>query len=215
MRIAQYLINKWFTKCVAVICGICIIKRLYLRLYYRYFNYPSCKLGLPICGCYFDLKKNGKKFLYSLGNNYGSIVMISMGIQSHIYINDSKVAQKLLKNSQLFNRPIFHNFDSNYFSFTFLSGTQWMKRRGFINKTFLKLAKSSIILQCTRRAMRKYVFCEIEEHIKNNKIWYPKSCVNYLSFNTIFYLLFGVEIEKNEGMYTSYIKIVSSKLEKA
>eukprot|EP01084_Bolivina_argentea_P173746 300968_1 len=188
--------------------GLICARKIILKIYYeKYKRLPPTRFGLPLFGCFLELIKNPDKFLILIGKTYPDICSVQIGRKLTIFVNNSSFSHEILKKECSLNRPKRIAYgrpkDSRFLSR--VNGLDWQTRRKYGTAKLFRITNSDFLSNAVDYSLNNYIYNIINNCIHNNKLWYPNKSVRYITFNTIFMALFGVNMSINDPFFNEWI----------
>ena len=213
--------KKAFLICIALL----VLKVIYDELYKKYKKYPP---GPHFFSSFFFYRflligkvLNILKFNDELIKKYGKDGILYQKIlgMDVCKICSSKVARQILNNKSVLSRPVniknkanpslhIEMTDNKTFPFSTLNGNKWENRRRLAQSILFRMCKAKYINNIINNSLEKVVFKEIDQIMENNELFYPSKWMKYLSFNTMFHVNFGRDIDINDELYINLNRII-------
>ena len=198
------------------LCGLSILRILYLKLQSKIYHYPPQLYGLPFIGSFTTLWIWKEKFRTSILPKYGDIVKYNIGPLSFVKINDIKLGRKIfdvaVDRAELFHL-IFRNAGVQPF-FGFENGHKWSTRRKVIANGLTTMLEKSKVDANISHVLKNIIYEELDKrlHESNNGeiLWYPHKFLLNIAFNTIFLALFNKTLKLDDPLFDEYCNHVST-----
>eukprot|EP01084_Bolivina_argentea_P190851 327856_1 len=209
ITVSQLIRKQKYFKVIFTVFSLLTARKLFWKLYYKYYNYPPGPLNfwIPFFGQFFTFGNNGYKLIYNNAQKYGKIMTIPMGLSNIIYINDLELSKTLLQSGlcDFRNTPIGDTI-------SFANNKEWRIRRKLLTSTLFTLMKTSFVLTNIKYALSICLLTQNTQNInKTNEyfLWHPKTDLQYISFMNTTKAIWGKTFEINDPFVVKWIGHVS------
>ena len=221
---------KKFAKCtiIALACYSCV--RYAADIIYRHYKgYPNGPWGLPIIGVGPKLFSDG--YLINNCGFYGALTYLKVFQIQFIFVNESRVAKKLIFNKKEFadHFELFKNKknklglaltggDVSSCQFVDINGPMWKKRRQYAMIALIRFCDSKFMNQIIHDLMNQHIFRQLNNICDNSggkskNIWHPNELCKYLTLNTVYYANFGKSLDINDVKYQQLKTVIEQTAE--
>ena len=200
----------WFHKTL-VVCGLGVCL-LVSRVIYKAVNgkinkSPPQLYGLPVFGSLFTLFYYKNKFRESILPKYGDLVTYNILHFKYYKINDLNLASKLLSATGAGHRAkivdqVYTNIGIEPDFSMINDDKKWSYRRKKFMQSLTKVLNSSTVETEITKILNTVTFNYLNSKLNENNqfLWYPRQSIRNITFNIIYYSLFG----KILGMYADH-----------
>eukprot|EP01084_Bolivina_argentea_P131322 231815_1 len=203
----QYPRISKYSKYIGLLFAMFGTRYVLLKTYYKIRKYPPGPIGLPFFGSFMFYVSKPKECL-SYFATYGQITTVSLMQSTNIFINDAKLAKRILKDKQLANHWENHNRFREIGGFDILNGSQWWDRRKYVLKTLFSITSSSFTLQHISGSIQKYFDQYPSDYDQQFK---TRQFSAFVAFNNVFSAIYGVNLEMNDPLIGDYVAATSKK----
>ena len=198
-----------------IVCGLSILRILYLKLQTKIYHYPPQLYGLPFIGSFATLWIWKSKFRTSILPKYGDVVKYNIGPLSFVKINDIKLGRKIfdiaLDRAELF-QSIFTNAGVKPF-FAFENGHAWSTRRKEIASGLTTMLQKSQVDANISHVLKNIIYEELDKRLDESNngeiMWNPHKFLVNIAFNTIFLALFNKTLKLDDPIFDEYCRCVT------
>ena len=207
-----------FFKNTLKICGISccylIIRGVCIKLWRKYKLLPPGPVGYPIFGCFLSMAMKGHNFyidIARINNCKYKLCTLPLGSLQCILINDDKLMKQILNDEHTQWRP--HNLlamDATADLSKMHGGSEWRERRKFFQTNLITMLNKKYLDKNIKLLMNQFLIPKLDKianQMENNKnIWHWAGDFQFFTFNIMFNCVFGDFMEKNDAVYTQYMK---------
>ena len=165
---------------------------------------------MPFFGCFLSYGTKPRQFLTSISNDYGPITSVPLLQANNIFINDAKLAKRLLKDKRLANHWQNHNKLREIGGFDIENGEKWTQRRKYVSQTLFSILKSSFVLNHVKESINDYFQNNPIDKIATVKM---KKIVSYIALNNVFSAIFGKNLSYNDPFIKDMTQATFKKFE--
>eukprot|EP01084_Bolivina_argentea_P235161 395792_1 len=200
---------------------------IYQKISNKLSNMPPGPYNLPFIGALpWTMLNYNKDDAFStsieLAKQYGDIATYEIFGLKQIMISNAQLVKHVVTKYKAISstkhvvkgQPLFTAKDGEE-NFSNLNGAEWSQRRKLFLSVFNKMLTTKFMNKVTGNAIKKVLFPEIVQHIKEKKPYFPKHTMKYLSFQTVFYANFNRFIDKNDEVYIKFRNAIELNLDLA
>eukprot|EP01084_Bolivina_argentea_P246247 412149_1 len=214
MGLKEHKLKSFFASVVAFL----VIHRIYFYLQKKLKRHPPGPYCWPIVSTFFGRLLHGFKYHQILCERYGPIVIRNrFGSNNYIVdVQNSKLIRQILENKYSLSRPprnttngvYISASDKNVFSFADTNGKNWQRRRQLAQSVLFRSCTAKFVNQIVDKSLISTVFPELDTLCQTKQLWYPRTLLYYIAFNSLFQANFGRSISIKDPLYIKLVDLI-------